>query len=49
MRTTRRRNSQRGFTLIELMTVVAIVAVITVSLASISSAPGKGTSAMVLD
>ncbi len=49
MMRTRRRNSQRGFTLIELMTVVAIIAVITVSLASLSGAPGKGTPATVSD
>lgn len=49
MRRTRRSHSQRGFTLIELMTVIAIIAVITVSLASMSSPPGSGTPATVAD
>jgi prepilin-type N-terminal cleavage/methylation domain-containing protein len=43
----RRARSQRGFTLIELMTVIAIISIITVSLASMSSTPGKGTPATV--
>jgi prepilin-type N-terminal cleavage/methylation domain-containing protein len=45
----RRARSQRGFTLIELMTVIAIISIITVSLASMSSTPGKGTPQTVSD
>lgn len=47
MRNQRRR--QRGFTLIEMMTVIAIIALITVSLASMSSNSGASTPLLTSD